>query len=201
MRRGGKARGIEYYGFVRAAEAVERADVALLVIDATEGMSGEDKRIANRVIETGRALLVVANKWDLVEGKDAAFKDLEASLRPFARAQAVRTSATRGQGVHRLPPILLDLRARWALRVPTSQVNELLEAAQRTRPMPRGAGRLHYATQVSAGPPTFVVFGGTKDPGSGYRRYLENRLRETHGWRGVPIRLRFRRANRRGRGG
>jgi GTP-binding protein len=155
------------------------------------------------VLEAGRGLVVVANKWDLVEEKDARFKDLTGELGPFANAPAVRTSAARGTGVHRLPPLLIGLHERWRLRVPTAAVNELLGAAQAARPLPRGKGKLHYATQVSSGPPAFVLFGASSEPGAGYARYLENRLRESYGWNGVPIRLRFRRgrARRRNHGG
>ncbi len=192
MRRGLKVRGVEYYSFLRAAAAIERAHVGLLVLDATDGFTAEDKKIAARVIEAGRALLVVANKWDLIQMRDRTFKDLNELLRPFARAEVVRTSATDGVGVHRLPPILADLHRRWGLRVPTSRANEVLRAAQAERPTARSAGTLHYTTQVSSGPPTFVVFGGARPPGPGYRRFLENRLRAECGWRGVPIRLRFR---------
>jgi GTP-binding protein len=192
MRRGAKVRGVEYYSFLRATAAIDRAHVALLVLDAIDGFTVEDKKIASRVIDAGRALLVVANRWDLVEERDRTFKDLNEISRPFARTQVVRTSATDGIGVSRLPPLLLDLHRRWDLRVPTSRVNEVLHAAQAERPSPRSAGTLHYATQVSSGPPAFVVFGGARPPGPGYRRYLENRLRAEFGWNGVPLRLRFR---------
>jgi len=192
MRRGQSVRGVEYYSFLRAAEAIDRAHVALLVIDASGGFGTEDKKIANRVMQAGRALMVVANKWDLVEDKATLFEDLTASLRPFAEASVVRASAIRGQGVHRLPPLLMDLHRRWSARTPTARVNEILGAAQRERPTPRTAGTLHYATQVLAGPPTFALFGGAKPPGPGYQRYLENRLRRELGLQGVPIRLRIR---------
>jgi GTP-binding protein len=199
MRRGQNVRSVEYYSFLRASEAIDRADVAVLVIDAPDGLTTEDKRIARRVMEAGRALLVAANKWDLVEDKDRIFKLLGTELGPFAGASAVRTSALRGQGVHRLPPILVDLQFRWRLRSPTSKVNDIVQAAQRERPTPRATGTLHYATQVGAGPPTFVIFGGAHEPGPTYRRFIENRLRRDLGLMGVPIRLRFRaRASRPG---
>ena len=199
MRRATKVQGVEYYSFVRAAAAIERADVAVLVIDAMEGFTVEDKKIAVRVLEAGRGVLIAANKWDLVEDKDRTFKRLQEDAAMLANATAVRTSALRGQGVHRLPPMLVDLRSRWAARVPTSKVNELVHAAQDARPTPRLAGTLHYATQVAAGPPTFVVFGGSRPPDPGYRRYLENRLRRAFGFDGVPIRITFR-PRRRGGG-
>jgi GTPase len=198
MRRGQRVRSIEYYSFLRASEAIDRSHVTVLVIDAAAGWTSEDKRIARRVIDAGRAMLVAANKWDLVEEKDRAFKLLAEELRPFADADAVRVSALRGQGVHRLPPLLVDLHHRWTLRTSTSTVNEIVQGAQRQRPTPRATGTLHYATQVAAGPPTFVLFGGAGEPGPSYRRYLENRLRRDLRLAGVPIRLRFR--GRRSRG-
>jgi GTPase len=191
MRRAVKVQGIEYYGFQRAARAIERAEVVVVVIDAADGLTTEDKKIAARVIEAGRGLIVAANKWDLVEDKDRTFKGLQEELRPLARARAVRTSALRGQGVGRIPPSLVELRARWGSRASTSVVNELIGAAQDARPTPRNAGTIHYATQVSAGPPSFVLFGGAA-PDAGYQRYLENRLRAALDLDGVPIRLTFR---------
>jgi GTP-binding protein len=142
-------------------------------------------------MEAGRAFLLVANKWDLVEEKDRTFKILTDTMTPFARATALRTSALRGQGLPRLPPLLIDLHARWSRRVPTSKVNEVIHRAQAERPTPRLAGTMHYATQVGDSPPNFVVFGG-KEPDAGYRRFLENRLRKEFGFEGVPIKLRFR---------
>jgi GTP-binding protein len=197
MRRRTKVQGVEYYSFLRAAEAIERADVGVLVIEAVDGLTGEDKKIAVRILEAGRGLVVVANKWDLVEERDRRFKALRDDLVPFARAGVLRTSARTGQGVYRLPAILLDLHERWTHRVATSRVNEVLQQAQRERPTPRGVGTIHYGTQVSAGPPTFVLFGG-KEPDAGYRRFLENRLRRTFELDGVPIRLRFRERRRGG---
>jgi GTP-binding protein len=192
MRRGTKVRGVEYYSVLRATDAIERAHVVVLVIDAESGFTLEDKKIANRVMEAGRAFLVVANRWDLVEEKDATFKRLGDELSTYATAEVVRTSALTGLGVHRLPSILMDLHRRWTSKASTSSLNELLQQAQRERPTPRSASTLHYVTQVAVGPPTFVVFGGARLPDPGYRRYLENRFRRELGLAGVPIRLRFR---------
>jgi GTP-binding protein len=192
MRRQIKVQGVEYFSFVRATEAIERAQVAILVIDAADGFTADDKKIANRVMDAGRAFLLVANKWDLVEDKDDLYRSLRETIVPFARATVMRTSASTGRGVHRLPPVLLDLQQRWTSRTPTSTVNEILHRAQGERPTPRATGSLHYATQVSTGPPSFVVFGGRRAPDRGYRRYLENRFRAAFGLDGVPIRLRFR---------
>jgi GTPase len=200
MRRQVKVRGVEYFSFVRATQAIERAHVVVLVIDATEGFTVEDKKIVNRVMDEGRAFTLVANKWDLVEEKDRTYKILKETLQPFARATVMRTSAVTGQGVHRLPPVLLDLHARWTTRVPTSRVNEVIQQAQRERPTPRVAGNLHYATQTGSGPPAFVIFGGAREPDAGYGRYIENRLRREFHLEGVPVRLSFRPRRRKGGG-
>lgn len=192
MRRQTRVTGVEYYGFVRATRAIERADVVVVVIEAPEGFTSEDKKIAVRVMEAGRGLLIAANKWDLVEEKDRTFKRLAEDAALFANATVMRTSATRGQGVHRLPPLLMELHGRWGRRVSTAKVNEVLQEAQAQRPTPRNAGNLHYATQVGSGPPAFVIFGGSRQPDPSYQRYLENRLRRTFGYDGVPIRLTFR---------
>lgn len=199
MRRQTRVHGVEYFSFVRATEAIERAHVSMLVIDATQGFTVEDKKIANRVMDAGRGFLLVANKWDLVEEKDKTYKDLNETLGVFAHASAVRTSALNGRGVQRLGPILLDLHARWNLRVPTAKVNEIIQQAQRERPTARDASTLHYATQVSTGPPSFVIFGGAREPDAGYRRYLENRLRKEFGFQGVPLQIRFRARKNTGR--
>ena len=193
LRRPGRMQGIDYYSLVRAVRAVDRAHVALLVLDAVDGLTAEDKHIAERVIEAGRGLLVTANKWDLVptEERDPLFKELTETITPFARASLLRTSAVSGTGVGRLPKELVHVHSAWASRMPTTKVNEVLQQAQDERPPLRGAPRYRYGTQVSPGPPTFVLFGG-KAPSPGYQRFLENRLRRAFGLEGVPIRLRFR---------
>jgi GTP-binding protein len=201
MRRGTKVRGVEYYSVLRAQEAIARSHVSVVVLDALDGFTVEDKKIANLVMDEGRAVLFAANKWDLVEDKDRAFKHLEDEVALYARATVLRTSAVRGQGVHRLPPLLLDLHSRWSTRASTSAVNEVIQAAQRERPTPRQTGNLHYATQVSTTPPTFVIFCGARPPAPTYQRYLENRLRAAFHLHGVPIRLAFRPKARRQRAG
>jgi GTP-binding protein len=198
FRRPSRVHGVEYYGFLRAERAIERAHVAVVILDAADGLTGEDKRIAARVMEFGRGLVVVANKWDLVEEKDRLYKALTNDLSPFGRPPVLRTSAKTGTGVHRLPPVLLQVHDRFVRRAPTAAVNEVLSEAQGERPAPGGA-RYRYATQVGAGPPTFVLFGG-RAPGPTYERFLENRLRRAFDLDGVPIRLKFRPSKRRERG-
>jgi GTP-binding protein len=192
MRREIRVQGVEYYSFVRAADAIDRAHAVAVIFDATEGLTAEDEKIAFRVLEAGRALLLIANKWDLVEDKDRRFKQLTEEATMLGRATVIRTSAVHGLGVRRIPDMLLDLRQRWSGRASTSRVNELLQEAQGANPSPRSSGTLHYAAQVGTRPPSFVFFGGGRAPGPGYRRYIENRLREAFRLDGVPIRMRFR---------
>jgi GTP-binding protein len=198
LRRRSRTQGVEYYSFLRAERAIERSHVAMLVLDASQGFTTEDRRIASRVIEVGRGLVVLANKWDLVEEKDRVFKELGQEVTPFARAPVLRTSAKTGVGVHRAAPMLLEVHDRWLRRAPTAAVNEVLQAAQGVRPAPGGV-RFRYGTQVSAAPPTFAVFGG-RAPASGYERFLEHRLRAAFELDGVPVRVRFRAGKPRRRG-
>ena len=181
------ASGVEYYGFLRAERAIERADVAILVLDSDAGFTTEDRRIASRVVELGRALVIVANKWDLVEDKDATFLRFREGARRFLDAPIARVSARSGTGVTKLPAVLLASHGRWTSRATTAVVNRILRAAQEER----GGIRYRYASQVSTAPPTFVLF-GAGNPGATTVRYLENRLRERLDLGGVPIRLRFR---------
>lgn len=186
-----RTRDVEYFGLVRATQAIERAHVALLVLDATAGMTAEDKKIASRVIQAGRGLVVSANKWDLVtERKDAMFKELTRGFEKFATAPVARSSALKGMGVSKLPTSLVKVHDRWNRRISTSQVNRVLEAAQAERPPPQGVGFYRYATQVSPSPPSFVLFGG-RTPDASYYRFLENRLRKEFDLTGVPLRLKF----------
>ncbi|MDP9341518.1 MAG: ribosome biogenesis GTPase Der [Actinomycetota bacterium] len=200
LRRAGRMQGVEYYGLVRAAQAIDRSHVALLVLDASEGLTGDDKHVAARVSESGRGLVVAANKWDLVPSgeRSALLEDLAEELAPFHRPPLVRTSALSGLGVRRLPAVLLEQHARWSRRVPTAEVNRVLQEAQGERPPPRGTPRFRYGTQTSASPPTFVLF-GARAPEPSYRRFLENRFRRVFELDGIPIRLKFR-AKRKTRG-
>jgi GTP-binding protein len=197
LRRLTKVQGVEYYSFLRAERAIERAQVAVLVLDAAQGFTAEDKRIAARVMEVGRGLLVVANKWDLVDERDRRYRELGEEMVPFARTPVLRTSAKTGTGLHRLPPVLIGLHDRWMRRATTATVNEVLQGAQGEHPGPGGV-RYRYGTQVAAGPPTFVLFGG-RPPGPTYERFLENRFRRAFDLDGVPVRLRFRPGQGRGR--
>lgn len=191
---------LEYYSALRTVRAIERADVCLLLIDSTEEVHAQDLKIAERALEAGCGLIVVANKWDLVE-KDtntaAAFeRHLRERSRSLRHVPVVFTSALTGQRVHKTLDLVLEVAAQRSRRIPTSEVNDVvLELAQR-RPPPHYRGqtvRLLYATQASASPPTFVIF--TNQPKGipeHYIRYLHNGFRERWGFTGTPIRIRIR---------
>jgi GTPase len=191
FRKPSRAETLEYYGYVRAVRAIDRSHVVCMVIDASEGVTTEDRKIASRVEEAGRGLVVIANKWDLVEEKAKRFVEVRERVEVFPKVPVLRTSAVTGAGVGRVVPALLEVHAQWTQRVGTSEVNRVLGKAQDEHPPPRAAGRLLYGTQVAAGPPRFVIFTGGQVP-LGYRRYLEHRFRDAFGFEGVPIRLSFR---------
>lgn len=188
LRRGRVQQGIDYYSFLRTERAIDRADVGCLVIDAAEGFTSEDRRIASRIVEAGRGIVVVANKWDLVEDRERTYRELSDQAARFCGAPLVRTSAVAGTGIPRLPGVLLEIDRRFRSRATTAKVNRIFERAQDAR---SGPVRYRYASQVSAAPPTFVLFGG-RAPEASYRRYLEGRAREALGLQGVPVVLRFR---------
>jgi GTP-binding protein len=193
LRRAARMQGVDYYSFVRAAKAIDRAHVSLLLVDAVDGVTSDDKHIAARVMESGRGLVIAANKWDLIptEEKVPLLEAVTEDAIPFARAPVIRLSALTGQGVNRLPQVLMLQHGRWSRRVSTAEVNRVLEQAQDERPPPRGITRFRYGTQVGAGPPSFVLFGG-RVPDPGYRRFLENRFRRAFDLEGIPVRMRFR---------
>jgi GTPase len=197
FRRPSRAEGVEYYGFLRAVRAIERAHVAALVVAANEGVTTEDRKIAARVSEAGRGLVVVANKWDLVESGERAerFAEIRERVEVFPSVPVLRTSAKTGAGVPKVRPALLGIGEAWTKRVSTSDVNRLLQKSQGEHPAPRQTGRILYGSQVGAGPPRFVVFSAGPIPRT-YARFLENRLRASFGFEGVPIRLTFRRRRR-----
>lgn len=189
--------GIEFYSGLRARRAIDRSEICILVIDAMEGMHNQDLKIANLAWESGRALIVVVNKWDLKEKDDksaARFEKACAEKAPFlAFVPFVFTSALTGQRVTRLFETLLAVDAERRKRISTSQVNTTLEALLGRRQPPQAAGRevkIMYATQVETAPPTFAVFGNHPDlVAEHYVRYLHNGFRAAWGFTGNPVRI------------
>ena len=204
IRRRGKVAGgpaAERYSTLRALRAIARADVAVLVIDAVEGLTAQDAHVAGYVVEEGRGLVVAVNKWDLLEEKtDRSFDQYVEWIRsqaPFLDfAPVVSISAKTGQRVSKVLELAVDIWGERRKRISTGALNRLLAAStERVQPpMVRGRRpKLFYATQAAVAPPTFVFFASNaSEVHFSYRRYLENRLRDTFGFDGTPIKLVFR---------
>ena len=191
----------ERYSTLRALSALSRADVAVLVIDAVEGLTSQDAHVAGYAVEEGKGLVIAVNKWDLVADKtDRTFDQYIEWIRnevPFLDfAPIVSISAKTGQRVGRVLELAIDIWAERRKRVSTGELNRLLLAATERTPPPPVRGKrpkLFYATQAAIAPPTFVFFASDASAVHfSYRRYLENRLRETFSFDGTPIRLVFR---------
>ena len=194
MRRRSKIdEGTEYYSLVRALQAVDRSDIALLVIDSTIGVTAQDQRLAERIDVAGCPVIVILNKWELLdaEARTDVKHQVADRLHFIGDAPVLAMSALTGKNVHRLRPALVDTIAAYHRRVPTRKVNEVIRAAQARHPAPDGA-RVLYATQGASEPPTFTLFANRELPRT-YLRYLENQLRESLDLGAVPLKLRVRR--------
>jgi len=184
--------GTEYYSFVRALRAVDASDVALLVIDATEGVTHQDQRLAERIDVAGCPVVVLLNKWELLDTEAKADVDYQVGQRLAFLGDSVvlKISALSGRGVQRLLPALADAIDAYHRRVPTRRVNDVIAAAQSAQPAPHG-GRILYATQGAIDPPTFTLFANKPLPAP-YLRYVERRLQEAFDLGATPIKLRVR---------
>jgi GTP-binding protein len=194
MRRRSKiGEGTEYYSLVRALQAVDEADVALLVVDATEGVTGQDQRLAERVDAAGCPIVVVLNKWELLDADERADLRWQVGdkLRFVGEAPVLPVSALSGKGVHKLWPALETSVDAYHRRIPTSRVNAVIRDAQLAHAAPGGA-RVLYATQGAAEPPTFTLFVNRELPRT-YLRYLERKIREAFDLGATPVKLRVRR--------
>jgi GTPase len=200
LRRRGKAAGgepAERFSVLRALRALGRCDVAVLVLDAEEGLARQDAHVAGYVIEEGKGLVVAINKWDLVERSAGTFDAYVARIRaesPFLDfAPIIAISAKTGQRVGRVLDAALDIAAERRRRVPTAELNRLLGEATFRQAPPAVRGRrpkFYYATQAAVAPPTFVLFvSDAERVHFSYRRYLENRIRDAFQFAGTPIRL------------
>jgi GTPase len=213
LRRRSQRHDTEYYSGLRTFRAVARADIVLLMLDAGEGIVNLDTRVAGEVMEAGRAIIIVANKWDTVaryakpdeEFPDLDYKRAERTLRKdFERiirhelkflsyAPLVYTCALSGEGVGDLLACARDVKEQFEQRVDTGPLNRVLRDAVAAHHPPTHRGkqpRLYYATQVRSAPPTFVIFVNNPDIiHFSYKRYLTNKLREAFGFQGTPLRL------------
>jgi len=198
-----RVRGVEFYALVRTLRSIDRCDVALVLVDGPTGPTDTDKRTVSYALEAGKGVVLAVNKWDLApkEVPKEAYEDAVRAEFAFAsHLPLVFTSALEGTGVERAVELALKVAEARSKRVPTSELNEFLEEIRARRPPPSVKGRpvnLMYVAQVGVRPPRFVFFGRrTKFLPESYRRFLENRLREAFGFRGVPLRLSFRDAPR-----
>lgn len=188
---------LERYSIIRAVAAVERADVVVVVIDATEGVTEQDAKIAGIAHERGRGLIIAVNKWDAIEKDDHTSKKFEEEVRrilsfvPYAEVMFI--SAVTGQRLIKLYDVIEMVMENQTLRVQTGVLNEILTEAVAMKQPPSDKGkrlRIFYMTEVSVKPPTFVLFVNDKELFHfSYQRYIENRIRDAFGFRGTPIRL------------
>ena len=184
--------GAEYYSLVRALQAIDRADVAVLVVDATEGVTHQDQRLAERIDAAGSPVVVALNKWETLdaEARHEVLAQVAERLSFLAYAPVLRVSALTGRGVHKLVPAVAQAIDAYHHRVPTAELNKVVREAQAAQPAP--GGRVLYATQGATEPPTFTLFATRPLPAT-YLRYLERRIREHFGFGPTPLKLRVRR--------
>lgn len=205
-RRGHIEPGVEKYSVIRALKAIDRSDVVLVMIDASEGVTAQDTHIAGMVIDKYKSVVVLLNKWDLIK-KDsytmASFTEkIRAALNFMAYVPVMFISAKTGQRVHEVLPTALRVQEERLRRIPTGEMNRLLQRALSQHPPPSRKGKMLnilFASQVRTDPPTFLFH--VNDPALvhfTYERFLENRIRDQFGFLGTPIRLSFRPRSRRG---
>lgn len=198
MRRKSKIdEAVERYSIVRSLRSVDRSDIVVLVLDGVDGVTEQDKKIAGYAYEAGKGVIIVVNKWDLVEKDDKTTlrytEDIYDELGFLQFAPILFASALTKQRIHRLADMLKFVSEQQYRRVSTGTLNQLLQDAQTVNPVPSRNGRIpkiYYMTQASVKPPTFILF--VNEPELihfSYMRFLENRLRESFGFEGTPIRL------------
>ncbi len=198
IRRRGKVEpGVEKFSVIRSMRAIERADVSLLMVDATTGMTSQDEHIAGYVLEAWKSTVVLVNKWDAVEKDtytmDEFTKKVRDALNFMDYVPVLFISALTGQRVKRVLPLAVKVQEERLVRLSTSQLNQVLRRAQDRHPAPTKHGKplkIYYGTQVRSDPPTFLLY--VNDPRLAhftYKRYLENRIREKYHFLGTPIRL------------
>ena len=198
IRKKGKVyENIEKYSVLRAMAAIERADVILMVIDGEAGMREQDKHVAGLAHEAGKGVIIVYNKWDAVEKDEKKMNEITNKIKTeflyLNYAPIAFVSALTKQRVHTLFPLIDEVYDECFKRLPTSVINEVIMDAQILTPPPTHNGqrlRISYASQVSAAPPTFVLFVNDVELlHFSYKRYLENKLREAFGFTGTPIHI------------
>jgi GTP-binding protein len=183
----------EYYSLVRALRAVDASDIALFVIDATQGVTAQDQRLAERVDAAGCPILILLNKWEMIddlEDRERIEAEVKRKLYFMDDAPVLKISALTGKGVHKLRPVLQEAIEQYHRRVPTRDVNRVIADAQQRQPAAGGA-KVMYAIQGATDPPTFTLFVNRELPHT-YLRYLERSIREAFGFGSTPLKLRVR---------
>jgi GTP-binding protein len=183
----------EYYSLVRALRAIDDADIALLVIDATEGVTSQDQRLAERIDAAGCPIVVMLNKWELIDDAEQRAQitaEVSRKLSFIGDAPVLKVSALTGKGVHKLRPELQEAIEQYHRRVPTRDVNRVIADAQQRQPAGHGL-KVLYALQGATDPPTFTLFVNRELPRT-YVRYLERSIREAFDFGSTPIKLRMR---------
>ena len=198
------SQGADYYATLRTAGALDRAEVAVVLVDASEPLTEQDLRIITMVIEAGRALVIAFNKWDLTDEERRHYlgREIERQLNHARWAPRVNISAATGRHVDRLVPAIEEALASWEQRVSTGQLNQFLNQVVAATPPPMRGGRqprILFATQAGTKPPHFVLF-TTGFLEETYRRFIERRLREEFGFEGTPIKVTMRVREKRGKG-
>jgi GTP-binding protein len=204
-RRFRESQGADYYAALRTAGALDRAEVAVVLVDASEPLTDQDLRIITMVIEAGRALVIAYNKWDLTDEERRHYleREIDRQLYGARWAPRVNISAASGRHVERLVPAIEQALASWEQRVSTGQLNAWLNQLVAATPPPLRGGRqprILFATQAGTRPPHFVLF-TTGFLEETYRRFIERRLREEFGFAGTPIKVSMRMREKRGKGG
>jgi GTP-binding protein len=195
--------GADFYASLRTQSALEKAEVAVVLLDSSEPLTEQDTRVIQLVVDSGRALVIAYNKWDLMDDERRKFleREREVDLVQVQWAPRINVSAMTKWHVNRLTPALDTALASWQTRVPTGRLNALLSQIMQSHPHPVRSGkqpRILFGTQVAAKPPRFVLF-TTGFMDAGYRRFIERRLREEFGFEGTPIEVSVRPREKRGR--
>jgi GTP-binding protein len=182
----------EYYSLVRALQAVDASDLAVLVIDATEGVTHQDQRLAERIDAAGCPTVILLNKWELLdaEGRADVTAQVADRLHFLSTSPVIKGSALTGKSISKLTPALAQAVDAYRRRVPTRELNQVIQAAQAAHPSPEG--RILYATQGATEPPTFTLF-ANRELAPTYLRYLERAIREHFELGNTPVKLRVRR--------
>lgn len=191
-----EASGHEYYAVLRTKAAIERAEVILMLIDASEVITEQDQRILSMVVESGKALVLLLNKWDLLDEERQFYleREVETDLQQISWAPRLNVAAKTGRNIQKIAVALRLSLENWNRRIPTGKLNQFLGELVAAHPHPLRGGKqpkILFVTQAGVRPPTFVLFtSGFLDPG--YRRFIERRLREDFDFRGSPIRIQMR---------